>query len=215
MIQQVFWDWNGTLLDDAWLACSVINEIRAEMGMVLIDMDFFRSIYQHPIRKVYDEMGFVLDDHEFSAMSSRWMQRYGERLSEAVLHIGAEDVLSFFRGRNVSQYVLSAHNHHLLCEDVRKFGLDHFFEGLSGLDGKVADSKVANGRRLFAEIKAAPHSTLIIGDSSHDFEVSQALGCECLLIASGAESEVRLRRNAAPVLMNIQEAHRYILEKYF
>jgi phosphoglycolate phosphatase len=215
MLQHVFWDWNGTLLDDAWLACSVINEIRVEMGMALIDMDFFRSVYQHPIRKVYDEMGFVLDDQQFAAISSRWMRRYVERLPEAALHIGAEDVLNFFRTRNISQHVLSAHNHQLLCEDVRNFGLDHFFERLSGLDGKVADSKVANGKKLFAEVDATPNTTLIIGDSSHDFEVAQALGCHCLLIASGAESEVRLRMNEAPVLMNIQEAQRYIEERYF
>ena len=215
MIRHVFWDWNGTLLDDAWLACSVINEIRLDLGMPLIDMDFFRSIYQHPIRKVYDEMGFVLDDQEFSAMSSRWMHRYVERLPEASLHAGAEDVLEFFRTQNVSQYVLSAHNHELLQQDVRNFGLEHFFAEVKGLEGKVADSKISNGKNLFERVCASPDSTLIIGDSSHDFEVAQALGCQCLLIAGGAESEERLRKNNAPVLLSIKDAYTFVRQRYF
>ena len=37
-----------------------------------------------------------------------------------------------------------------------------------------------------------PREVLLVGDTIHDYEVSQEIGCDCLLVANGHQSYERL-----------------------
>ena len=45
----------------------------------------------------------------------------------------------------------------------------------------------------------------MVGDTGHDKEVADALGCACVLVASGYESRERLARRGAPVLDSVAD----------
>ncbi len=50
-----------------------------------------------------------------------------------------------------------------------------------------------------------PGQVLLIGDTTHDFEVAQSLGCDCLLVARGHQCEGKLADCGVPVLGSLLE----------
>ena len=47
----VFWDWNGTILDDANAACEAVNVMLESRGRKTITLDEYRSMVDVPIIK--------------------------------------------------------------------------------------------------------------------------------------------------------------------
>lgn len=83
--------------------------------------------------------------------------------------------------------------------------IHHFFEAVAGLDNHYAVSKIEVGHKLIDSHNLNLSKTLLIGDTIHDFEVAQSLGCQCLLIANGHQSAKRLERTGAKVVKNLSE----------
>ncbi len=50
-----------------------------------------------------------------------------------------------------------------------------------------------------------PERTLLIGDTLHDYDVAQALGCKCILVANGHQSRKRLLSSDAKVYSCLNE----------
>ena len=52
---------------------------------------------------------------------------------------------------------------------------------------------------------------LMVGDTLHDFEVAETIGCGCILIARGHQSKEKLLTTGAIVLNSIEELKRMVL----
>ena len=50
-----------------------------------------------------------------------------------------------------------------------------------------------------------PEEALFVGDTVHDFEVAQSIGCRCVLIAGGHQSVERLAATGTAVLDSLAE----------
>ena len=47
--QHIIWDWNGTLLNDAWLFVDIMNGILKQHDMEMITIKKYRDIFGFPI----------------------------------------------------------------------------------------------------------------------------------------------------------------------
>ena len=41
----IIWDWNGTLIDDAWLCVEILNNILEKRGLNAITIDEYRESF--------------------------------------------------------------------------------------------------------------------------------------------------------------------------
>ncbi len=196
----IFWDWNGTLLNDAWLCVDVMNSMLAERGLPAIDLETYRAIFDFPVRDYYTRLGFDFGAESFEVVGMEFMVRYNKRQKECRLHQDAEKILDFCRQAGLLQYMLSAREENELREEVRNVGIQKYFAGVFGLGDHYAHGKTDVGHRLLKESKAAPEKIIFIGDSLHDAEVAAGLGIDCLLIPRGHQNEARLSRCGYPVL---------------
>ena len=51
----------------------------------------------------------------------------------------------------------------------------------------------------------------MVGDTVHDFEVSESIGCDCVLINRGHHSKERLMTTTATVMGSIDELRRMVI----
>ena len=116
------WDWNGTLLDDTWLCCASLNLLLAEDGHPRVDPERYRRIFEFPVIKVYQAIGFTPDESSFRAMSVRFMAAYEARKHECGLHPGALDLLDGLSARGATHSVLSAYERTLLEATGSQYG---------------------------------------------------------------------------------------------
>jgi hypothetical protein len=50
----IVWDWNGTLLDDAWLCREIMNEQLITRGLPALSMQRYGAIFGFPVKTYYE-----------------------------------------------------------------------------------------------------------------------------------------------------------------
>ena len=187
------WDWNGTLLDDTWLCCASLNLLLAEDGHPLVDPVRYRQIFEFPVIKVYQAIGFTPCEASFRAMSIRFMAAYEARKAECRLHPHAERLLTHLSAAGLTHSVLSAYELGLLTATLTQYGLArHFIKACGGSDIH-AGSKEERARRHLDDLGVRAHEVVYIGDTAHDAEAATAMGVDCVLVAHGHQHGDRLQ----------------------
>lgn len=200
-LAHILWDWNGTLLDDLDLCVASLERLCMRRGLAVVNADTYRARFGFPVQDFYAAVGFDFSREPFQAIAMEWAQHYVPAVfTSARLHVGAEDVLTAVRERGIAQSVLSAYHHEALNALVNHFGLSGYFESVTGLADMAAESKLEVGRAWLEGAGCAPEQVLLVGDTTHDFEVAQALGLRCALVAGGHQARERLEATGAPVL---------------
>lgn len=206
--RHVIWDWNGTLLDDAWLCVEILNGLLNDAGLRPLTVEEYRADFSFPVLGFYERRGFDFKTHSFADVSERYIAAYNRRRYECSLQPGARKAIERLREAGAEQSVLSAYREDTLREAVAHYDLTQYFTRVSGLDNIRADGKVARGlahlRAL--ELQEAPHTILLIGDTAHDHEVAAALGADCLLLHHGHMHSERLGGRGVPLAGSLSEA---------
>lgn len=199
----IFWDWNGTILNDAPLCWELVNEAISRINLAPLTFEQYQEYYEHPIIRMYERMGVDLKTNSFAEMATYWHVAYQERVMTAALHDGMSEVLTLFHNQNKVQHILSALPQKLLDHAVDERMLRGFFTGVFGsTDGST--EKIEGGKNLLRSLSADPETVVVIGDSVHDAEVARELRCSCILIAGGSDSLRKLKNTEFPVLESVK-----------
>lgn len=203
--RHILWDWNGTLLDDRWLAVETINGMLGRRGMQLIGVEDYLAHFDFPVVDYYRRLGFDFQREAFEVVAHEFIADYESRRFECRLHPDALPALESAREARMPQSLLSATRQDSLFQFVDFFGLAAYFEELAGLSDHYAHGKVERGRLWLRHQELDPADVLMIGDTRHDHEVAAALGMDCLLVAHGHQPRVRLEACGAPVYDSLKE----------
>ena len=209
-IRHVIWDFNGTLLDDVDCCVGTLNTLLRERNLSPISRADYLARFGFPVRNFYLALGFDFDREQFEHVSASYMARYAARLDAAAPHSGVHAVLDGIRRRGLPQSVVSAMERALLVELLARFGLSAHMAHIRGLEHQNATSKIEIGRALRDELGLAAHELLLVGDTLHDHELAQALGCPCLLYARGHQARERLAASGAPVIEALHEVEAFL-----
>ncbi|MEG2931148.1 MAG: HAD family hydrolase [Ruthenibacterium sp.] len=202
----LFWDWNGTLLNDVMLCSDLINEMLTSHGYAPVGgLDAYRAVFCFPIETYYQNAGFDFSRHPFAQLADEYIAQYSARSVCCPLQPHTQKVLRTLQQRGVQQLILSASPISLLREQVTKHGITSYFDALLGLDNVYAKSKVAPGKAWLTESGLSPADAIMIGDSVHDYEVSLALGTGCVLYSGGHQPRAVLAATGAPVIDDLTE----------
>lgn len=207
----VLWDWNGTLLDDLALCVDALNQMLSSHGYSQqYDTDSYREIFGFPIKDYYVRAGFDFQRHSFAQLAEDYMAHYVPASMGCGAAEGAVETLSAIQAQGIPQVILSASALGTLQKQVEQCGLSGYFQTLLGLTDIYAASKVEIGKRFMAESGIDPASALMVGDTLHDFQVAQALGCRCVLVSCGHHSRERLATTGVPVVDTLPEILNYL-----
>jgi phosphoglycolate phosphatase len=201
----IIWDWNGTLLNDAWLCVEVMNGMLLKRHLPLLTKEKYRAVFNFPVRDYYLQLGFDFDHEPFEEVGMEFMNLYNERQKECSLHEEVPEILHYFSEKGYVQNILSAREQNELVAETRDLAVFRFFERIYGLDDHYAHGKTDVGIRLLKEMGVDPRKIIFIGDTCHDAEVAQEIGLDCLLIPNGHHSEERLRRMNRPMVSSLSD----------
>jgi len=204
-INTIIWDCNGTLLNDTDICISTINELLAERGLSEISRENYLELFGFPVIDYYKKIGFKFEKESFEIPANQYIQKYHSKLSQCELHNQVLEVLKYFKESGFKQLVLSASEDTKLKEAITHFKIVDFFDEISGLDNHFAFSKTTLGINMLNKLKISPENTCLIGDTDHDSEVADAIGCKCILIADGHQSKSRLEETGSFVIDNLKD----------
>ena len=210
MTSHIIWDWNGTLVNDAPVACAVLNEMLARRALAPVSFEHYREIYCHPIQRIYERVGFDLVQEPFGELADEWHAAYLDASTHAKLHHDSLETLQRFHSAGRTQVILSALPHDILSASVALHRLENFFSEVQGLEDRLARSKADTAQRLMHRLGAERDSILMVGDSAHDAEGATLLGIRCVLVSRGYESRERLGQHGFPVCSDFSEMLQYV-----
>lgn len=200
----ILWDWNGTLLNDAGWCVDVTRRMLKARGIAPIGEEGYRATFGFPVIEYYKRIGYDLEKESFDALSVEFTTMYHEdETGHSELTQGAESVLKKAQALGITQVVLSASRIDHLLLQINRFGLMKYFDEALGLSDIYAASKLDAGREYMkrTNVKRA----LLIGDTTHDCEVAEALGADCVLYSKGHQARERLLRCGPPVIDALEE----------
>ena len=203
--KNIIWDWNGTLLNDASACIYAMNVILREHGLPQMDETKYMEVFGFPVKEYYKVLGFDFSKVVWEDVAQSFIDIYNDKTMEAELHINTFETFERLSVYDVDMHILSACEIGMLEKLVKKHQLNNFLSSVKGLDNIYAHSKVDVGLELLKSFQCDLKYCLMVGDTIHDVEVSEALGIDCVLIEGGYQSRARLLTTGKPVLQNINE----------
>lgn len=201
----IIWDWNGTLLNDIDICLDVINSMLQERNIEPLNHLKYREIFTFPVKEYYEKAGFDFNKEPFEKPAIDFIRLFHEQLPSASLFDEVQNTLSFFKNAGYRMVILSAMEEESLLKSVSHLEIDHYFDHIAGINDHYAHSKVDRGLQLFSKTGINPEKAIFIGDTLHDKEVADALGCQCILVANGHQSEHRLKNKNNIVLKSLTD----------
>lgn len=190
--KHVIWDWNGTLLDDVDECVGVVNGMLSRRGLASLTVERYRELFGFPLIEFYRALGFDLEKESFDVVAREYHESSVERVRYCQLQRGAEEVLTAVAGAGMTQSLLSAYEQERLKEAADFFGVGKWFVAMVGLNDYYAHSKVENGLRWVEQAGYRLDEILLVGDTTHDYEVAQEIGVDCVLLTCGHQVRGRL-----------------------
>ena len=143
----IFWDWNGTLLDDVDFTHGCLNWMLETHGYPQrYDLAAYRELFGFPIEDYYRCAGFDFARHPYPELAARFMEHYNAGVPGCAVTAHAVDTLQTLARMGWQQAVLSASRRDYLIEQVRARGLEDYFTELLGLQDIYGVSKVQVGK---------------------------------------------------------------------
>lgn len=194
----VLWDFNGTILDDVAAGIQSENVLLARRHMPLIQsVEQYRDLFCFPIVAYYKKLGHDFTRESYDDLAVEWVEQYRKFSIASKPYEAVEDALNRLQREGAIQVILSATERNMLCEQLEQLGLLGYFHEVLGLDNIHAYSKLEIAREWARRVH--PPAAVLLGDTTHDFEVARAIGADCLLIADGHQSRAILESTGAPV----------------
>ena len=202
----VIWDFNGTVLADMQAGIRAVNEMLAPRGLSTIDdMETYRRAFRFPVEEYYRGLGFDFEKEDYkTVLAPLWVSLYNIYSRKSPIFDGVRELTAALRARGVRQSILSASEKGMMEAQLREREALACFDEIWGNDSIHAYGKNA----LAAKWREAhPRAgAVLLGDTTHDFEVAWEMGADCILIAAGHHDAERLRSCGVPVVKDLFEA---------
>lgn len=204
-ISTIIWDWNGTLLNDRDLCLKSINQLLKKRDLPELYLERYLEVFQFPVKNYYEAIGFDFNKEPFDIPANEFIENCTREIDKCRLYDNSEKVLSTLNELGFDQFILSAMEQSKLTASIKNYAIEQYFKGISGLEDDYAESKIDLGKKFIHRFGIEPKSVYMIGDTLHDLEVAEAMGCETLLIANGHQSKSRLKQRCKNVIDDICE----------
>ena len=107
-VENIIWDWNGTIVDDAWVFVSIMNGFLKNNNLPSTSLVAYRKNFCFPIQDYWKNLGFQFNKKDFDRLNKDFISEYQKKLFSPKLHRGIKSLLHYIKKQNVNQFVLSA-----------------------------------------------------------------------------------------------------------
>lgn len=203
--KHIFWDFNGTIIDDVRVALACVNDMLERRCREKITLEQYYEYVETPIIGFYRHI-LPPEELDFEKISIDFHSDYANHSDEAVLTEGAFELLKSLKESGAHHYIVTANQIDEAMGLIRRFGIEDCFEKISGPEDTLAGSKIQRALELMESLDINPTEAIFIGDTLHDLQVANAMGIDCILVAFGHQGRKLLESHRAYTVENLPEA---------
>ncbi|OUU37095.1 MAG: hypothetical protein CBC16_09590 [Verrucomicrobia bacterium TMED56] len=204
-IKHILWDWNGTLINDTSLCVKILNNFLTIRSKSSISVNFYRNNFYFPVSGFYKSIGLPHEGKEFNLLSKMFISNYKDLWKQCSLQPHAEKVLRKINDLNLKQSILSAGHQNDVASFVSELGLNKYFYSVNGTNNIQAQGKVGTALKLTSKLNLQPQEILLVGDTLHDSQVGDYIGCPTLLFSKGHNSPSTLATSKRKIIDDLMQ----------
>ena len=208
----VIWDFNGTILNDVQAGISSINVMLAERQLPTLTVEHYRQIFDFPVEEYYRRVGFDFEKEDYrTCLAPLWVSLYKQHGHLVEIYSDVEPLARALREEGVVQSILSASEAEMMRAQLQTHGALDWFDEIWGNESIHAYGKSAVAA---AWRRAHPADVAVmLGDTTHDFEIAREIGADCILVAAGHHSRERLEKCGVTVVDSLAECLPLLLNR--
>lgn len=187
----IFFDFNGTILDDLELTFNILNEMLIDEGHQPITLSRYLDIFDFPIKDYYIKAGFDFNKTSFEELAIKFINKYQPRSMSLKLHEGLIRTVLELKSEGHHVVVLSASKYDNLMEQMKNYQIDHLFDDILGINDIYAKSKVEIAKKYVQDHGIESEDIIMVGDTLHDSEVATALNGKMIYYSKGHQAKHR------------------------
>ncbi len=209
MIDRVIWDFNGTILDDLKISIESADKLLNRYGLEpIISVEKYYRVFGFPIIDYYRRIGFDFSKTDYTVLAHEWVDIYLSLLPYANVRDGIPEVIDRISSLGIKQTILSMTKEEMLIGQLRSLGIYERFDEVCGLNDIYASSKLELAKKW--RERHPDESVLYIGDTIHDAESADVIGCTCLMLLGGHQNEETLKETGREIIAAPKEILKYI-----
>ena len=212
-IQNIFLDFNGTILDDLNLCHKILNDLCQIANIPPISVEEYIKIFGFPVKNYYESAGFDFNKMPYSFISEHFNNNYSKRWrKETKLFKNFKKYIKKLKAEGFQIYIITASETELVNAQLKYFKIDKFFDGIASSSNKEANGKLEYTLDFIKKNNITISKTIMMGDTLHDAEVARKIGVNCVLFSKGHNDIDRLNSTGLPVFSSYSEFYNYIEE---
>ena len=201
----IFFDFNGTLVDDVDLCLDLLNEMLIYCNHKPVSKEKYLDIFTFPVKKYYVLAGFDFRVDNWDELASFFVREYRKKNINCKLFDDIKETLQKLKKQGKHLFVLSASENSMLIDQLEKYGIKEYFDEILGKDNIYADGKEKIGIEFMKKNNLQKDKCVFVGDTLHDEETAIAMGIKCYLVSRGHQSKKVLNSSSSLVFDNIKD----------
>ncbi len=210
MEKHIFFDFNGTIINDVELCLTLLNEILTKQGKKNLTVEEYKKIFTFPVKKYYELAGIDFSLESFESLAKWFIKVYQPASLKCGLYPHLKETFAILKEKGYKLYILSASERNNLLEQCESYDIVNYFEDILGIDNIHASSKVGIALDYLKQKNLKGEDILFIGDTLHDLEVARAMGARCLLVSCGHQAVEVLEKGQVPIIDSVADLLRMV-----
>ncbi len=198
-IKLVAFDWNGTLLSDAIIACKADSAGLKHYGYPELSLTQFRNHFRIPIKDFWLSLGLTetFFDKNSEEIQKIFMAHYEPLEAKARTRSGAKEALKWLDDNQIKSAIFSNHPTGHIEKQTQRLGIDKYFYAILGRDLGNSHmhkrSKDAKLQALVESLKLKPSEVVTVGDTDEEIHIAKKYGYISVGLTEGYQSTAILR----------------------
>lgn len=205
----IIWDFNGTLVDDVNAALGAVNDMLVRRNQPIITLDDYSRNVDIPIWKFYENV-FVSGSITPEEAISEFDTGYEKYLEPYPVMENAVAVLDYFNSLEKTQLIVSASHIDKVTARLKDLKLYSYFTDVLAMSDYNCGDKTFLAQQYLSVNNISPEDVVVIGDCVADWQMAQALHCDCILNTKGHQCRRELSVTDAVIIDSLTELKNYI-----
>ncbi|NHI00794.1 HAD family hydrolase [Oceanimonas sp. MB9] len=199
----VIFDWDGTLMDSVARIVSCMQAAALDCEQPVPTDEAVRHIIGLSLYKAFPILFGELSQAESDALLLAYRRHYLElNTTPSPLFAGAADTLAGLHQGGYRLAVATGKQRVGLDRVLDETGLGHLFHALRGSDQARSKPDPLMLAQILDELSLAPEQAVMVGDSSYDLAMAEAIGMDRIGVTYGVHNRDQLGAHAPVALID-------------
>jgi len=203
MIENIIFDWSGTLNDDLTPVYTATMNVFRKLGLKVLNLEEYKREFTLPYMNFYHKFRKDIVKEEVDKLFFQEINSVGEPKPFPKV----KEILEFLKKKDRKIALLSSHPQEKLNKEIKNYGFQKFFVEVNG---SVHD-KVETILEIIKRNGFEPNETAYVGDMTHDIDAGKKAKVTTIAVSWGYQPRERLNKEHPNFLIDDLEELKSII----